>query len=207
MYDKKYLKELYNMNQDLKKVFESYYVYENGIVLNKDMSNKKKGVVASTPLYIELNKPGHVILVNSQLLFEIFKNYKMSQIEGMVVKDLRIGAMVDGEFKLFAIYQQANDDIIGWLRKNSLYINTEYEAKVSLSEDNILSLVNKESVNIYIGSRRIILCKAVVPTLKKTSNIDIHMQNKMEDNIFHCKLIIDNGGGCLLTQVFRCLNV
>lgn len=208
MYTKKYLKELYTMNQDLKNVFKFYYVYNNGIILNKEMTKKNKGVICMTSLYVELNKPGYVIMVNSILLYEIFKNYKMSQIEGMEVKDLRIGAIVEGEFKIFAIYQQVTDIMTKWLFTNNYYVNMDYKYKLQLPDDDIKALLNKEIVNVRMDNRRIILCKSTIPILKKTSVVNVHMETKMTNDIFHCKIITDNSKGVYsLIQVFRCLNV
>lgn len=206
MYDKKYLKSLYNLNQDLKKIFGLYYIFPDGIIIGKDES--KKGTFALSFIYTTLCKQGYVILVDSKLLFEIFKHYKMSQIYGLEVRDLKIGAVVNDEFIVFAIYQPLNDNLISRLETGKMYLYENYENELELSDDVVTSLYNKAAVNVYIGDRRVILCKAVMPTLKKNSKIKLQMKDKIENNIFYSRLNILNGGTeCTIYHVFRCLNV
>lgn len=206
MYDKKYLKSLYNLNQDLKKIFGLYYIFQDGIIIGKDES--KKGTFALSLLYASLCKSGYAILVDSKLLFEIFKQYKMTQIDGLEVRDLKIGAVANGEFIIFAIYQPLNDNLLSRLETGKMYLHENYENELELSDDIVTSLYNKDAVNVYIGDRRVILCKAVIPTLKKNSKIKLQMKDKIENNIFYSRLNISNDGiGCTIYHVFRCLNV
>lgn len=207
MMDKKYLKELYNMNQDIKKVFEVYYIFNTGIILNAQL-DQCKGMYIESDLYSQLYRPDMVIMVNSLLLFEIFKKYKISQIERLEIKDSRmIGAVVNGEFQMFAIYKSLNEEIKKIYNANKPYIHNIYEYKTEIDSDQLASLMNKESINVFINNRRLILCKSAIPAIKKNSNIQIEIQEKMIDNIFYARLRIDNLSGCIIYRTFRCLNV
>lgn len=207
MLDKKYLKELHNMNQDIKKVFETYYVFNTGIILNTCI-DKSKGVYVESDLYKELYQPDKVIMVNSILLFEIFKKYKISQIEGLEVREGRmIGAIVNGQFEMFAIYKPLDDVIKNVYNISESYIYNKYEHIVELTESQREALLNKESISVILNDRRIILCKSVISTIKKKSLILIESQDKMVDNIFYTRLKIDNSSNCIINHTFRCLNV
>lgn len=206
MLEKKYLKELYTMNQDIKKIFDIYYVFDTGFIFNSELK-KRKGVFVESNLYERLYKPNHVITVHSLLLFQIFKNYKMSEIEGLEIRGNDIGAVVNGDFNRFAIYCPINETIDALYKANSEFCSYEYDNVKNLDSETIMSMMNKESVNITLSDRRVILCKSVLPTIKKTSKIKIESQNHLEDNIFYCKISMDNSSGCIINHTIRCLNV
>ena len=150
MLDKKYLKKLYNINQDIKKVFEVYYVFNNGVILSSG-KDVQKGIVINTDLFKDLlDNSDNVIVINSLLLFEIFKKFKISQIEGIEIRDSKIGAIADGEFQIFAIYKPINDKILSLYSLNSPYIENNYMLfKELLNSNACIILKDNKAISLY----------------------------------------------------------
>ena len=207
MLDKKYLKKLYNINQDIKKVFEVYYVFNNGVILSSG-KDVQKGIVINTDLFKDLlDNSDNVIVINSLLLFEIFKKFKISQIEGIEIRDSKIGAIADGEFQIFAIYKPINDKILSLYSLNSPYIENNYGEKITLDAEQIESIMSNKSINVHICDKRIMLCKSAIPAIKKKSNVVVQVDDNMMNNIFYAKLNINNDNGCIISKTIRCLNI
>lgn len=213
---KKQIKLLYDINQTLKHIGDCYFIFGNNMVVGINENNRTSNVFAhieSLPdSILSYQKEDNVIFISAKRLYNLFKEYKNSQISEMVLQSNKLVSYTDdGKEHIFGSIQnifQINKYFIDKYNEATETYKLHLKKNEELSEDILNSILNSETAYITSGHYKFILSKPVITNLKKTSTISISfIDQDVEDNhLFRVILSNHLNNGIRIVHNYMCTN-
>ncbi len=213
---KKQIKLLYEINQTLKHIGDCYFIFGNNMVVGINENNKTSNVFAhieSLPdSILSYQKEDNVIFISAKRLYNLFKEYKNSQISEMVLQSNKLVCNTDdGKEHIFGSIQnvfQINKYFINKYNEATETYKLHLKKNEELSEDILNSILNSETAYITSGAYKFILSKPVITNLKKTSTISISFIDQDGEDIHLFRVILSNqlNNGIRIVHNYMCTN-
>ena len=191
--DKKFIKQLNDVNQDLKNIFNVYYILPKGIVAaNKDLYNAESGshvCVLNTDVFDKLGL--HPMKLSSSAIFEAIKNHKknieyIKYIDNMIYLcgdnvDIKIGYLVDVSNKNMKNIYELNREFVKLI--------SSFVPQTNLTQEEILSLTTNQRLIIDYDNKSVRIARKIIPGLKKTHSVSsCFYDNEKDKSLFTCVL-------------------
>lgn len=215
MAGKKEIKILYDINQTLKHIGDCYFIFGNNIVVGISENNTTSNIFAhieSLPDSILSYQKDSVIFISAKRLYNLFKEYKNSQISEMILKSNKLISYTDdGKEHIFGSIQnitQINKYFIDKYEEATEIYKLHLNNNEELSENIVASIMNSETAYITSGPYKFILSKPVITNLKKTSTISISFidQDDKENHLFRVILSNQLNNGISIVHNYMCTN-
>lgn len=213
---KKQIKLLYEINQTLKHIGDCYFIFGNNIVVGINENNRTSNIFAhieSLPdSILSYQKEDNVIFISAKRLYNLFKEYKNSQISEMVLQSNKLVSYTDdGKEHIFGSIQnifQINKYFIDKYNEATETYKLHLKKNEELSEDILNSILNSETAYITSGHYKFILSKPVITNLKKTSTISISFIDQDGEDIHLFRVILSNqlNNGIRIVHNYMCTN-
>lgn len=212
---KKEIKTLYDINQTLKHIGDCYFIFSNNIVVGINENNNTSNVFAhieSLPDSLLSYHKDNVIFISAKRLYNLFKEYKNSQISEMVLESNKLVSYTDdGKQHIFGSIQnitQINKYFIDKFDESTETYKLHLNNNEELSEEIVTSVLNSETAYITSGKYKFILSKPVITNLKKTSTISISFidQDDKQNHLFRVILSNQLNNGISIVHNYICTN-
>lgn len=213
---KKQIKLLYEINQTLKHIGDCYFIFGNNMVVGINENNRTSNIFAhieSLPdSILSYQKEDNVIFISAKRLYNLFKEYKNSQISEMVLQSNKLVSYTDdGKEHIFGSIQnifQINKYFIDKYNEATETYKLHLKKNEELSEDILNSILNSETAYITSGHYKFILSKPVITNLKKTSTISISFIDQDGEDIHLFRVILSNqlNNGIRIVHNYMCTN-
>lgn len=213
---KKQIKLLYEINQTLKHIGDCYFIFGNNMVVGINENNRTSNIFAhieSLPdSILSYQKEDNVIFISAKRLYNLFKEYKNSQISEMVLQSNKLVSYTDdGKEHIFGSIQnifQINKYFIDKYNEATETYKLHLKKNEELSEDILNSILNSETAYITSGHYKFILSKPVITNLKKTSTISISFidQDGEDNHLFRVILSNQLNNGIRIVHNYMCTN-
>lgn len=213
---KKQIKLLYEINQTLKHIGDCYFIFGNNMVVGINENNRTSNIFAhieSLPdSILSYQKEDNVIFISAKRLYNLFKEYKNSQISEMVLQSNKLVSYTDdGKEHIFGSIQnifQINKYFIDKYNEATETYKLHLKKNEELSEDILNSILNSETAYIMSGAYKFILSKPVITNLKKTSTISISFidQDGEDNHLFRVILSNKLNNGIRIVHNYMCTN-
>lgn len=218
--DKKQSAKLYNLNQDLKTVFQTYNISKDGIYPSGICHYIKDGYVLRTGEHYALITDKSIsdiidydICIDSKKLYKFYSSYKkyvtnislhdediiintngLDKSEYTNVIGYRCGDIQKSLFESLPLYNDDKDMI-----KN-------FKPNIILSEDEIINLVKNGNMFLKDAEFTTRITRELIPGLKKTHKVEVMFHHLPEGNMFRC--IIKAERSTVTTfHLYKCLYV
>ena len=213
---KKQIKLLYEINQTLKHIGDCYFIFGNNMVVGINENNRTSNIFAhieSLPdSILSYQKEDNVIFISAKRLYNLFKEYKNSQISEMVLQSNKLVSYTDdGKEHIFGSIQnifQINKYFIDKYNEATETYKLHLKKNEELSEDILNSILNSETAYITSEHYKFILSKPVITNLKKTSTISISFidQDGEDNHLFRVILSNHLNNGIRIVHNYMCTN-
>lgn len=207
--EKNFVKRLNDLNQEMKNIFNEYYLFPNGIISSEKQFRKlhKGDVIISTTYNFIDEYKDHIIRLNAPNIYQTIKEHK-KDIDGIINIDGTIfftnedesfislpigtvfGTKITKSVKTWPYGEYLSNLIgdCGWINElgHFEFIIPEH---LILDEDHVKSLVNNGITTIRSNGFSTRITKELVPSLKKTDTVMYYCTPK-DEHTFYVNIII-----------------
>lgn len=168
----KILKELNKINKLCKRLFDSYLIYGDYIVGQKDGKPVNTVFCRLTEcLDISVDNPGCCIHVVPETISALFKEYKSKELDSVIIDntgEIRC-ILPSGSTIPFALISPVKDNITEFITTRIKEINEFYDKNICYDlNDNEIDRLNKtKQVLIVKDEFKLFICKSIFPTIKR----------------------------------------
>ena len=206
------LNKFNNLNQDLKTIFDYYYIYNDSqYVFGEAKLHKGKHFVC-TSFKMFFEHPNCALRFCSQQIFEAISKNK-SKIKYITIIDsciylggdidlIRIGQMID--------LKSTDSDMSMYNTINTEHVNDIITEQLSshiihLTDEGIKDLVSNEFINVSENRYRTRITKEVIPGLKKSHEVGLWFSKHTKDSsLFYLTIIVERNN-CTSYHRYTCL--
>ncbi len=202
-WDKTNIKKLNDFNQITKRIFNGFYLFNDGIIIN-DMNNSKLSIgrhFATTLIEPIDDIPNNCIYLTTDKIYKTIRDNKKN-IKHLLVNNNKIYIGND-EVKEKIGYVIKN---IPLNQKDPLLSFIEYHKKSSsMLPQNIIDLLCDNGIYTYSEDiYKVRLTKELLPALKKNMKVIISFKQDENSSLFYLLLSIDRGA-LISYHVYKCV--
>ena len=203
----KFIKKLNDLNQDVKYLFDIYYIFPNGIIASHKKHYKLiKGMHYGKTEYKLFDDCLDIIKLNSNNIYTAIKEHK-KHLKFIEVRDDEIFLIGEEDYRIGNIIKTNSINIKDILFDIAGYDQTieNFTSVIELSSDDVESMVKNEYRNIKYKDYRTRITKEIIPGLKKSHSISINMYSDKDDNNLFGLCIKNIRGSMTSFHMYKCI--
>lgn len=182
----KYINAINNINQILKNTFESFILDDKGVIF--ESVNKLE--LGYHMAFSDLNKylcvpEGKMIKISASELFKAIKDRK-KELSGYGIAENIVHFITDTGDRIIIGKVLSDKEAYDVVNKSETFINIWDNANEhnQINEDDKELLLNKEILTKEHQEYKMILSHKLLPQLKKSENVMIHIHQSQNENMF-----------------------
>jgi hypothetical protein len=208
--DKKSLKKINDYNQITKKIFKSYIIFENGLIISEDCNSSLSNGIHFAYSKIDwdfFNTDKKVMRIYTDVIFKCIKDNK-KEIQNIVVENDLI--YFHGEklnIKFGEYLNELTEKQIELKQFTTNYINNISTYNIQQIDDkNVLSLCENNLETIIYDKFKLRLTQKVIPDLKNTYNMSLNCIDLNKDKLFETIFHINRDDIITTYHKYTCIN-
>lgn len=219
--DKKQSTKLYNLNQDLKTVFQNYTLSKDGIYPSGVCHSNKDGYVLRTGEHYAIITDKNIsdiidcgdICIDSKKLYKFYSSYKKYITHISLINEdiiIHTDGLDNAEYTNNIGYRCADIEKVLFgklpLYNDDKHMILDFKPNIILSEDETINLVKNGNMFLKDGEFTTRITRELIPGLKKTHKLEVMFHHLPEGNMFRC-IIKAERSAVTTFHLYKCLYV